>query len=434
MITQKSPIASPMDIKGVANNPILSFGIDGLHLRLSFSQFHKSHDLDERLEFAKCGLPVSVTIGTFLFNMLPFGKRPYRYVLSHPEIADIKIWGQDCFLTDAARATGQVFIEFRSAFLLYQGFEGIRRLIAAISEFFGADPSKQLVSRIDLYADMASSWLPSDVQNLVLRAKNRRDSYEENPENDSQSYCLSSSGKSFCGINIGSSAGSIFACIYNKSREIIKKDKLYWRDIWLNNGWDEKSEIWRVEFRLRSESYLELLGGKDFALFDWDKLWSYCSSQWLYESQNPNSSHSDRRKIPTNRWLELQKLSLSNPPKRIPAKREINCYALYRQAFGCLLSAGARLSLSHSYADMLNYLFDKLVEFMAELSPEKLIARGLKLGLDSFKDLFQYEIPQEIEIKPDRIDEWIEAIKAKNLKSSFVPLSAPSLRYASPYL
>lgn len=58
--------------------------------------------------------------------------------------------------------------------------------------------------------------------------------------------------------------GSVSCAIYDKTRELKQSGKEWFEDVWLANGWDEESKVWRVEFRYRREALHELKQGEAF--------------------------------------------------------------------------------------------------------------------------------------------------------------------------
>ena len=46
----------------------------------------------------------------------------------------------------------------------------------------------------------------------------------------------------------------MLARIYNKSEEIKTTGKEWFKTIWLDNGWEGKKDVWRIEFQLRRKA------------------------------------------------------------------------------------------------------------------------------------------------------------------------------------
>jgi hypothetical protein len=51
--------------------------------------------------------------------------------------------------------------------------------------------------------------------------------------------------------------GSPISCrLYNKTVELKKSKKTYLEPIWLKAGWDDTSEVWRLEYQYRRQVYV----------------------------------------------------------------------------------------------------------------------------------------------------------------------------------
>lgn len=76
--------------------------------------------------------------------------------------------------------------------------------------------------------------------------------------------------------------GNISARLYNKTKEIEKSGKDYFKPIWELRGWTEGQTVWRLEFQLRRE----FLGQMSVNTFDdlvtiQNDIWRYCTEDWL---------------------------------------------------------------------------------------------------------------------------------------------------------
>lgn len=98
------------------------------------------------------------------------------------------------------------------------------------------------------------------------------------------SHCVSdehSTGRKFSGFTIGR-GNPMLARIYNKTEEIKVKGKEWFKAIWLENGWNEKKDVWRIEYQLRREALKELgLDQVEDIEENEESLWQYLTTKWL---------------------------------------------------------------------------------------------------------------------------------------------------------
>lgn len=119
---------------------------------------------------------------------------------------------------------------------------------------FGRDVLLQ-PSQVHLCADL-TGWdeiADLDYRRLfVSRSRKRAAHHEQGLQVDDFSVGLERTGLSF------SARGSLSCAIYDKTREILRSDKTWFRDLWKHNGWDGSSPVWRVEPRFSRETLHEL--------------------------------------------------------------------------------------------------------------------------------------------------------------------------------
>jgi hypothetical protein len=71
--------------------------------------------------------------------------------------------------------------------------------------------------------------------------------------------------------------------IYNKTLEITQKSgKTWFYDLWRTQGWDEESEVWRVEFRFKREFLHEVNIEDAYDILDqFKRLWDYAAGHTI---------------------------------------------------------------------------------------------------------------------------------------------------------
>lgn len=249
------------------------------------------------------------------WSLKPFGHRPYEFILTNPEVCDIRIWNPEKWDKAITSQTGQIYISFRSKFLQHAGILGVQDLLNKITSLFFTSPDLLFcrVSRADLAADITCpgfSW--SELGQFVSRSRYREASSSDTsliekalslidsktstseppqgitrgvvPTEDGVSSCATASGAAFSEhelfllrnalgtlrddgsgiyrvihdrlpqtLYFGRFASPLYARIYNKLDSLRVQNKEYMRDIWSSAGWDRESSVWRFEFSLSGD-------------------------------------------------------------------------------------------------------------------------------------------------------------------------------------
>ncbi len=138
-------------------------------------------------------------------------------------------------------------------------------------------------------------------------------------------------------IDFGSHGSDISAQIYNKTVEIKKHRKAWFEPIWLANGWDGESEIWRLEIRLKRKKLADFGLNEAFdVLSKLEALWRYATVEWLRFVDLSACEDSNRSRLPTHPvWELLQSAySSSNDTSETARDRagELACRLSYLEA------------------------------------------------------------------------------------------------------
>lgn len=124
----------------------------------------------------------------------------------------------------------------------------------------------------------------------------------------------------------------MLARIYQKKLEIETRGKEGFKTIWKENGWDERDDVWHIEFQVRRKALKELSINKVEDVFEKeDQLWHYLTTNWL--------------KMNHSKWEVIKK---PIKPKIIPLIREKvkqgDLKILTNQVNGLLISIGAYMN------------------------------------------------------------------------------------------
>ncbi|GHO65712.1 hypothetical protein KSC_046040 [Ktedonobacter sp. SOSP1-52] len=107
-------------------------------------------------------------------------------------------------------------------------------------------------------------------------------------------------------LDFGSHASPLSAQIYNKSREIKKHKKQWFEPVWISNGWDGYSIIWRLEFRFRRRFLADFELNEAFeTLNNIQALWAYATAEWLRYVDLEASHDTNKSRIPTHPCWEF---------------------------------------------------------------------------------------------------------------------------------
>lgn len=267
-----------------------------------------------------------IGIGDHRFVTLPRGRGRFAFVLEDN-------WFSIQLSNASAGMLPLAVVQIRSEYLTAVGPEEAVAIITKLVEGMGQVSGPPRISRIDLYADFGTDHdltnLPGN--NWVKRSK-KRSIHEESDQ---------VTGISFGGGN------EVSARLYDKTREILKSGKDYLKPLWGLEGWEEGSQVWRMEFQIRREGLPQaMLGPAAEALGLCGGLWRYLCTEWLRLAV-PSDSDDTRSRWPTHPlWEDLSRLwdidPESPPLTRVPKSRSPTDDYLFRAGIAGLTSFMAR--------------------------------------------------------------------------------------------
>jgi hypothetical protein len=207
----------------------------------------------------------------------------------------------------AAENLPSVAVELRALYLWQRGAQVCAAEAQRVADALTVTPlpgeaaTPLLVSRVDLAVDF-QGWQPSpaDDARLITRAMHRTTHRE---------------GTTFTGFMFGH--GVVAARLYDKTTEIRKSRKGWFRRIWARSGlYDVREHVWRLEFQVRREALRELRvrasdadGETARAVDAWPELfdlapsiWRHLATRWL-AMRLPRTKATRQRLAPE--WSEL---------------------------------------------------------------------------------------------------------------------------------
>jgi hypothetical protein len=222
---------------------ILASGIDTLHL---FTRSLVLDDVATTLAAAKEraattpraeALPI-VDVAGHALTMERHGARTAPFLLDSEHLA-VRV------NPHAAENLPSIAVELRALYLWQRGAHVCAAEAQRVADAFsvaplpGADSAPLRVSRVDLAVDF-QGWQPrpEDDARMVTRAATRTTHRQ---------------GATFTGFMFGH--GVIAARLYDKTTELRKSGKSWFRRVWAQSGaYDARERVWRLEFQVRREA------------------------------------------------------------------------------------------------------------------------------------------------------------------------------------
>ncbi|MCF6205213.1 MAG: hypothetical protein L3J59_16375 [Methylococcaceae bacterium] len=257
---------APLKDKYKTLSKIVHQGVDSLYLSFqgSLSQYW-SNKLSQLKNIAQDSDPLikataQANIGGHYFEVSSRGRGKYLYVLKDNWF-QIQVAGED------SKALPVVYVQISSELLTFNPLCDVIESIKFIVNTLASSVDKVSVSRVDICIDFMTDVNLSKFteDNWVTRAK---------------SFSRYSENSQFTGWSIGK--GQLMARLYNKTTESKKSNKQFFYDVWSDNGWGYKDQVWRIEFQFKRETLNQLNAIMVEELEEkLSSLWCYATTQWL---------------------------------------------------------------------------------------------------------------------------------------------------------
>jgi len=206
---------------------LLAHGLDSLYVGYFFETMNSRIDWEglafrrEQLKHGRFGGGEEITIGAETFWLLPYGKKPYSYVLSNRDF-EVRL---------AEHMQPCCYVQFFSEALWRDGAMALHaRFLRWASSVGLVANRKAVVSRADWAFDFALPSIDFDVDNFVSRGR-RKGRWAE--------------GDAITGFQIGK--GDLVVRAYDKVAEIQSQSQ----KVWMYEVWGQDSGVWRFEFQAR---------------------------------------------------------------------------------------------------------------------------------------------------------------------------------------
>lgn len=344
----------------------------------------------------------AVKVGNEYWILRPYGSQPYKFQLLNKQIGFIKVWNPKKWI-GGATAEQQIHIHFYSEFLHSFSKPELRKEVdKLVSYFFEAlDGVSIKVSRLDLHTDITHyrMFTDADASKVITRAKVRDAQYGDDdvfteeeeevlslikatvppPSNnkgrqnfiDDKShqellskitpellYKMSSialdvdtqgparvvRSKQIETLYFGKKNGGDIVCsIYDKTKEVKKKNNEWVPQLWKQNGWNQEGTVIRVEFLMRRDFIKQLNNGLyvdiDGAFSGLDDIWFYLTNNWarmveeVKENNYTRSSITPFWSVVISSYKEVESAIVRSKNYKGKAQQ------LIKQSLGCFIKA-----------------------------------------------------------------------------------------------
>lgn len=266
-------------------------GIDSLYL--SFRGDIKEEILEELItkrELAKSDdealqAQATMILGNHCFEVKDKGKGKYKFVL-------VDAWFHIQIAGGSKNKIPDVYVQISSELLNCTGLDKSLNLLRSVVSMLLISVDDESISRVDPFVDFVTvKDFKALNDDLWVAVADSDTGYRENRK---------STG---CAFGKG---GAITARLYNKTTEIMKTNKAFFKEIWKKEGWEESQEVWRIEFQLRKDflNAMSTSSMPDLALTIND-IWRYCTNDWLRLAVDDGTKN--RSRWPTDElWKGIQ--------------------------------------------------------------------------------------------------------------------------------
>lgn len=310
--------------------------VDTVHFGIDIIDYYiNSQGLIQKLSYLKAigqntRTPQQVELNNINLTVELSGARFYSYRLTCKDFTLL-------FAEKPSSENPPVKVLFSSEYLWSYGYkDAYYRFIEWFQVAFLLKVSGTRISRLDICMDTdEAEFSEKDINGIVTYSKSKTMHYIS-PVDD-----VNYSGREFTGYTIG--RGKTILCrIYNKTKEIVKSGKEWFKDIWQKNSWTEEKPVWRVEFQLRRKVLKEFsFDSVEDTFLELDPLWKYLTCEWL-EIRKPKKNEKVTNWILTKKWQVVQSAIEYNAPALIRLKiKKGNIEKIKAQAGGLLISMDA---------------------------------------------------------------------------------------------
>lgn len=395
--------------QSLQGNQVVCSGIDTLELTIGGMVSPSQYLLDnyELWEEVKSSYVPNTEYPTIEMNgkwwiLYPTGSGSYCFRLRNDEIGFIHIFHPKSF-NKGCIGKQQIHLKLYSSFIhSVSEKELLDRIYSIISNFISNPSDSQvLISRVDLHTDITMNefFNYEELNNSVTRARfkdrwidtneiifndeeedflesasrpptyNREvskliDTYKENYGEVGLSNLINKmSNASLNQSTIGPDriiengnkvetayfgnpkSADVYCRMYDKTAEVKKKKAEYLKEIWINNGYNGKDLVGRIEYSMQRKFLKDIDNGSYVNLTDFlknkHKIWEYLTHKWLKMVSVKKKNNIQLSPL-TNLWKKIQS-AFTIPVSLVSRKKNYNARytQLFSQALGCIKQAAS---------------------------------------------------------------------------------------------
>jgi hypothetical protein len=340
---------------------VLLVGIDSLYLSY-YGEFSPGVEVEliERKQDAQSPAPsvkakAQMQLVGHIFEVSDKGQGRFAYVLQDRAY-------RICIRAGHTRSGPLVWAKISSEWLAHRGAEtAVEELTKIVAELGKADQFPT-VSRVDVFADFQTY---TELEGFSRRAWVTR----------ALSIVSYSLHDRFSGWTVGA-GGPLSARLYDKTLEILRSKKEYFKELWGRAGWDRSRSVWRLEFQF-SQKILSELGIRSFdgLLREVGGAWGYATNTWLRLAE-ARIEDGNRARWPTHpMWKVLSEIRwrLDDVPltRKVSAARVPKLDVLFR-FFASVQTSFMAVKGIGDYSEGLRRLVEESRAFLASRCEEVL--------------------------------------------------------------
>lgn len=324
----------------------LEFGIDVEDYDSSFS------DLLKKVDNVKIGAQTDYKKQFIEINGMKFivnrkGQGFYSYKI---ECEQFYI----CFMSHSIQNNSPIFVRFMAEYLWEYGYEKAYRKFMQWFNQLNVKIIGNRISRLDICFDTDEiDFIEKNIKDFVTKASKIARHYVDND------YYTN---KRFSGFTFGR-GGQISCRIYDKTEEIKRSQKNWFKNIWSAYGSDTGKTVWRVEFQIRRKVLKELnIDKMNDVKKNLESVWGYLTQNWLVMKKRGKDTNISRWKTHPN-WILVQKAESNYIPlatlRNVIKKGDVE--RLMNMCLGTMVSISAinDTNMNETYLDLTRYKKEK---------------------------------------------------------------------------
>ena len=310
---------------------------------LSFSGLNLLKSAKEQAQEQKAPTVVKLGPDKIPVSVSQSGRRGgYSYVVDRGKVGALY-----CFKKSPHANEWNIFVSIRAAMLLQQGCQKAMEITLSELKGFGCFLGQESLNRVDYCFDFLLEDFYIRPEQMIAPPTTSKMGWIEGRHIDDKSM-MAFRGRNLETLTIGKNP-NLQVQIYDKRREAIQKNNLYWFDVWGIDPKDKTKQVIRVEVRAYKNHLKETWGLRTFKDIE-DSFGDVVSAalekiRYLDDNQNYDTVNVTRAALHPI-WLETQRAAkealFENSSGLIAGTINSKLRAQYREENNTMLAAYAR--------------------------------------------------------------------------------------------